>query len=83
MIEMTDIIDLNERRNAADKPDGDFVRKDDYGRPLFFFLLDYEMDGGHWGAEIWAYSAEDAEARVLAMRGSLTVMGQVFTTVPA
>lgn len=80
---MSDIIDLNERRNAMEAPDAEFVRKDDFGRPLYMFTLSYEMDGSSWGAEVWAYSAEDAEARVSAMRSSLVCMGQVFAAFPA
>lgn len=41
------IITLGERRNAAEKPDPEHIRKDDFGRPMYEFLLDYEFDGGH------------------------------------
>lgn len=80
---MSSIIDLNERRNAKEAPDAEFARKDDFGRPLYMFTLNYEMDGASWGAELWAYSAEDAEARVTAMRSSLKVMGQVYRIIPS
>lgn len=80
---MSEIIDLNERRNAADKPDAEFIRKDDFGRPLYCYLLGYEFERGQWRAEIWAYSMEDAQARVDAMRESLFLRGQMHTIVPA
>lgn len=80
---MSDIIDLSERRNTADRPDAEYVRKDDFGRPLYCFLLDYEMDGDSYSAEVWAYTAEDAERRVMAMRHSLTLMGQMYKSFPA
>jgi hypothetical protein len=80
---MSDIIDLNAERSKRDQPDPEFVRKDDFGRPLYTFLLSYEMAGSQWRAEIWAYSFEDAEARVQAMRESLKVDGQAYSTVPA
>jgi hypothetical protein len=80
---MSDIIDLNAERSKRDQPDPEFVRKDDFGRPLYTFLLSYEMGGSQWCAEIWAYSFEDAEARVAAMRESLKVDGQAYSTVPA
>ncbi len=80
---MTDIIDLNERRNAAERPDAEFVRKDDFGRPLYHYGLSYDFEGGSWSAEIWAYSMEDAKARVGAMRDSLTLLGQTYSVLPA
>jgi hypothetical protein len=77
------VTDLTAERNKREQPDPEFVRKDDFGRPLYTFLLSYEMDDSRWCAEIWAYSFEDAEARVAAMRESLKVDGQAFSTVPA
>jgi len=78
-----EIIDLNAERNKRAEPDPEFVRHDDYGRPLYHFGLQYEMDGKRWAAEIWAYDFADAEARVTAMRESLTLLGQTFEMIPA
>jgi hypothetical protein len=36
-----------------------------------------------WSAKIWAYSFEDAEMRVKAMRESLAVCGQVHASIGA
>jgi hypothetical protein len=80
---MTDIIDLQHERAARDQPDADCVRKDDYGRPLYLFALEYKMDGHTWSNDVWAYSWEDAENRVAAMRSSLEVRGQLMGFVPA
>lgn len=79
---MSDVIDLSERRNAKDRPDADCVRTDDYGRPLYLFALEYEMPDGRYGTEVWAYSFDDAESRVSAMRQSLSVLGQMHSIIP-
>jgi hypothetical protein len=80
---MSEIIDLSQRRNAKEQPDADCIRKDEYGRPLYLFALEYQMPDGAYGTEVWAYSFEDAEARVTAMRSSLSVLGQMYGFVPA
>lgn len=81
---MTDkVVDLTAERNKREAPDPEFVRKDDYGRPLYMFLLSYEMDGRRWATEAWAYDFADAEARVTGMRASLKVDGQAFGCIPA
>ncbi len=77
------IIDLNAERNRRAQPDPEFVKQDDYGRPLYMFLLSYEYQDRRWQAEIWAYSFEDAEGRVAAMRESLVCDGQCFAAIPA
>lgn len=79
MADLTNIIELR----PQDKPDAEFVSKDDYGREMFCFALSYQFDGGTWGAEVWAYSMEDAQHRVDAMRENLTLLGQLFGSVPA
>ena len=75
---MADIVDLAARRAALDAPDADCVRIDQDGTPMFRFGLEYRMDDKAWaGIELWAYSFEDAELRVAAIRESLTLFGQV------
>jgi hypothetical protein len=78
-----DIIDLAAERNRRIAPDAEHVMHDDFGREMYRFLLTYDFSGGQWGTEMWAYSAEDAEAKVAAMRESLRVDGQVFTQILA
>lgn len=77
------IIDLAEKRNERERPDPEFIKRDDFGREMFLYTLDYEFQNGHWATQLWAYSAEDADARVAAMRESLRNMGQGYTVIPA
>jgi hypothetical protein len=65
----------------ADLPAEAFVSADNEGRQIYKFALQYEMKGKAWAAEIWAYSFDDAEERVAAMRQSLTVCGQLHDEV--
>lgn len=67
----------------GDKPDAEFIRKDDYGREMYLFALSYEFDGAAWSTQVWAYSIEEAQQRVVAIRDSLTLLGQLFGEVPA
>lgn len=76
-------IDLTAERARREKPDAEFTRRDDFGRPMGLFALDYQFGGKDWTTELWAYSAEDAAARVEAMRHSLTVAGQLHEQVLA
>ena len=76
-----DIIDLNAERNKREQPDSEFVRHDDFGRPVYLFLLNYQMDGASWSADIWAYDMEDAQRRVDAIAKTVTVLGQAYTAV--
>ncbi len=78
---MADIIDLTEKRENRQAPGTEHVKVDDFGRPMFAFLLEYQMDGEEWGATIWAYDAEDAERRVNGMRETLTLSGQIYSTI--
>lgn len=80
---MSNVIDLSERRQSKEEPDAACVRLDDDGRPLYLFALSYRMDGGEYATDVWAYSFEDAEARVGAMRSSLSVLGKLHSIVPA
>ncbi len=77
------IIDLNAERSARERPDAEFIRRDDFGREMYCYGLEYEFEGGCWRAEVWAYSMEEAEARVAAMRASLILKGQVYMRFPA
>lgn len=78
---MAEPIDLTAERNRRTGPDAEHVRKDDFGRPMYHFALSYDMADGQWCAGIWAYSMEDAQARVDAMRASLRLDGQVMKIV--
>lgn len=80
---MDNVVDLTERRNAVAQPDPEFIRKDEYGRRLYCFLLDYQMDGSQYSTEVWAYDEAEAQRRVAAMRATLGYAGQLFSQVPA
>jgi hypothetical protein len=81
---MTDIVDLNAERNKREQPDPEFIRKDEYGRPLYCFIGSYEHDGKRFGGvEVWAYDAEEAQARFVSMRETAEYDGQLFSVVPA
>jgi hypothetical protein len=80
---MSVTIDLSAERAKREAPDADCLRKDDYGRDLLLFALEYNMAGATWALEVWAYSWEDAENRVAAMRESLVISGQIQAIIPA
>ena len=63
-------------------PDASFVRRDSEGRNVYSFAIEYRMNNSTWAANIWAYSHEDAEARVKEMMETLTVCGQIYCEVP-
>lgn len=80
---MTDgVIDLNWERAKREEPDANCVKKDQFGRDMFLFALEYEFDGSRWCAEVWAYDWADAEARVAGMKDSLVVVGQTYGVIP-
>ncbi|XKM43002.1 hypothetical protein A4U53_034935 (plasmid) [Rhizobium ruizarguesonis] len=71
------VVSFDKFRDMRERPDARFVRTDDHGQVMYLFPLEYEMDLSTWSAKIWAYSFEDAEMRVKAMRESLAVCGQM------
>lgn len=77
------IVNLGLERAKREAPDPDFVRRDDFGREMYLFLLEYQFENGAWSTQLWAYSMEDAQARVDAMRESLALRGQAFASFPA
>lgn len=76
-----EIINLEAQRGLRDQPDGDQVRLDADGWPMYRYLADYQHAGQHFDLKLWAYDLADAEAQVLAMRDSLVLVGQVFARV--
>ena len=59
-------------------PDPDCVTRDDYGRTWSRFAIDWTCDGRNYSTHIWAMDAADAERRLLALRNSAVVVGQVY-----
>lgn len=72
---MTDIVDLATYRQKQDT-DSYCIRHDQDGREMLLFALEYELQSKTIATHIWAYSMEDAEKRVEAMRTSLVVIGR-------
>lgn len=65
------------------RPDPHLVRHDEYGRPLYCFILEYEHAGHTYGLDLWAYSMEEAAAHAVSMVANLTLVGQKLGEVPA
>lgn len=64
-----------------DRPADEFVRIDDEGRKMFYFMIHYRMGESQWSCRIWAYDAEDAQARLDGIKASGTVAGQVYVQI--
>jgi len=79
---VTDIVDLSAILTARDRPDPDLVCHDAFGREMRTYVLEYEMDGRRWGLSVVAYSMEDAESRVVAIRRSLLLCGELYRVLP-
>ena len=79
---MSDPIDLSAIRNQRTAPDAEFVKRDDFGRPMQCYLIEYTMDGHEWGVQVWAYSMEDAANRVQALRATAVLKGQAMRCQP-
>lgn len=80
---MSDIIDLTAERNRRADPDPEFIRKDEYGRPLYCFGVDYTHSESTFSFQLWAYDWADAEAKVSSIRESAKVFGQLYSKMPA
>lgn len=77
------IIDLAAERNKQSQPDPEFIRHDEYGRPLYSYGVEYQLGERTFTFNIWAYSWVEAEANVVAIRDSAKVYGQIFSEIPA
>lgn len=74
---MSDPIDFQTFKNERDI-DPEFIRADDFGKKLYCYALSYDFDGSTWGGvTVWAYSMEDAQNRVNAMRENIALLGQI------
>ena len=68
---------------AAEGPEPDCIRHDEYGRALYCYLLEYEHDGAMYCVDFWADSEADAQAHLLSMVAHMTYKGQKMAEVPA
>ena len=78
---MTDPTDLTAYSNAKAEPDADCITRDQYGRPFYTFLLEYQLGDKRYGTQISAYTEAEAERHVEAMRQSLTYTGKLFSRI--
>ena len=78
---MSDVTDINQYRTAKAQPDPEFVSRDDYGRALYTFLVDYDFGEKTFSFELIAYDEEDARAKIAAIRGSARYEGKLFSRV--
>lgn len=56
---------------------------DDAGFAMQLYTLSYRLDDRTWSFTVWAYSLDDAEARVKAIRRCLTLDGVVVAVIQA
>ncbi len=75
---MADVVNLSAERDRRDGPDAEHRTTDQWGRPMFDFMVDFEFNGSKWTVHLWAYDFEDAQARVHALRSTATQEGQVY-----
>jgi extradiol dioxygenase family protein len=77
------IVDLVAERNKREQPDPEFISQDEYGRKVYTFCVEYDFEGHQFSFHLQAYSWEDAEAKVAALRQSAKVYGQMHSVIPA
>lgn len=76
------VISLADRRDQREQPDPHFTKKDEFGRPMFVFLLEYQMDGQWYGIDLWAHSFEEADKAARSMRDGIVCVGKKMAEVP-
>lgn len=75
---MSEPVSLDAARAAREQPAAEFVRADQWGRPLFQFAANYEVEGRRWEVRFWAFDFDHAERAIAAMGGRLGDLGQVM-----
>ncbi len=74
------IVDLDQIRAQREAPDADCLRRDQHGRPMGVYGFEYQVDGRTWSFSIEAYSHEDAERHMAAIRQGVNFVGQLSRT---
>ena len=59
------------------------MARDEYGRPLYTFLLEYQMGGKIYETEVMAYSDAEALRHIEAVRQSLVYVGKLYSRIEA
>ncbi len=60
------------------RPNAGFIDFDDENRPMFLYSVDYKLDGSRFGVDLWAYSVDDAQKRIAAIKRSAEYSGQIY-----
>lgn len=76
-------INLSAERSKREQPEPEFVKADEYGRPLYKFGYSFEHQSKEYGFDFWAYDAEDAQAKLASIRESAKFDGQIYGSIPA
>lgn len=74
------IVDLQQVKDQREGPDADCLLRDNAGRPMGLFGFEYVVKGRKWSFHIEAYSNEDAEERIAAIRQHVFFLGQLART---
>lgn len=71
------VVDLQQVKDQREGPDADCLLRDVWGRPMGLFGFEYVVDGKKWSFHLEAYSHDDAEKRIEAIRQGVTFLGQL------
>lgn len=71
------IVDLQQVKEQREAPDADCLLRDVRGKPMGLFSFEYRLDGRTWSFQIEAYSHDDAESRIAAIRQGVEFVGQL------
>jgi hypothetical protein len=85
---VTDIFDISkirqQRQAEADGvPDPDCVRHDEYGRPLYCYIIEYHHQGATYSLDLWCYSEAEAIDHMLSIAAGASYVGQKLGIIPA
>lgn len=67
--------------DKAVRRSGEPVSYDGEGKRMQLFAYDYVHGDKSWGMSLWAYSWEDAEARIASINQSLALGGQIVSII--
>jgi hypothetical protein len=71
-------------REAEPTPEAQFIRKDEYGRDLFCYALEYAFEDRRRVFHVWAYDYDEAKRIATAISaGTVIVLGQLYAEIPA
>lgn len=74
------IVDLQQVKDQREGPDADCLLRDQWGRPMGIFGVAYKVGDRLFSFKIEAYSEEDAERHIDAIRQGVEFLGQLSRT---